>query len=535
MYTPAYLTISRHNVYYFRYPFPTSICSPGLSRDIKVSLRTRDPKRALQTARLLAYVGDIMTNKATQSGMSYAEIRSILHKHFSTLLLKHRNRIESQGQLDPLSVQALQNGHDLGFAFALSEREETAVANEFIAKRKLPLSEEMPEFVTFRTELGKAYKDYCAKALAVNAEFDSYTFETIEAQPVEAKPFAHTAITLSDLADRYVQERVKGGNWTDKTERQYKSMFTRLATILGSERDCHTLTIADGRKVKDALNNKNKSNLRKEASSQATTEQASRSLYSDTLHVKTVNSHLSVYGSLFKWATTNGYATANIFDGLTIKLAKKGDRVRSEFSPEQISRMVHELIENPKGLVRKAYQKWGPLIGIFTGARLNEIAQLTPDDVRQIDGIWCFDINEHSEGKHLKNKASSRIVPVHSKLIEFGLFEYVDAARKTGRGRLLHELTFDANNGYGRNLGRWFNEKFLVKLGIKDKHLVFHSLRHTMVTELLRAGVSDTITKAIVGHSQEGVTQTVYFGKGYKPEQLRSAIELVHKSIQIHA
>jgi len=464
--------------------------------------------------------------------MSYAEIRLVLHKHFSSLLLKHRNRIESQGQLDSLSVQALQNGRDLGFA--LSDADEIAVANEFIAKRKLPISKGMPEFATFRIELGKAYRDYCQKALAVNAEFDSYTFEAIEAQPVTPEPMPHAAITLSDLADRYVQERVKGGNWTDKTERQYKSMFTRLTTILGDDRDCRALTVADGRNVKDALNIKSRSNLRKESSFQATTEKSSRSFYSDTLHVKTVNAHLSVYGSLFKWATTNGYATANIFDGLTIKVANKGEHVRNAYSQEQISRMVGELTENHSGLVRKGYQKWGPLLGIFTGARLNEIAQLTPEDVRQIGGIWCFDFNELSEGKHLKNKASSRIVPVHSKLLEFGLLEYVDAARKAGRGRLLHELTFDANNGYGRNLGRWFNEKFLVKLGFKEKQLVFHSLRHTMVTELLQAGVSDTITKAIVGHSQDGVTQTVYFGKGYKPEQLRSAIELVHKSMQIH-
>lgn len=528
MHTPAYITLSRHNVYYFRYPFPTCICSPGLSRDIKLSLRTRDPKRALQTARLLAYVGDIMTNTATQSGMSYAEIRSILHKHFSTLLLKHRNRIESQGQLDPQSVQALQNGHDLGFA--LSDAEEAAVANEFIAKRKLPISEGMPEFATLRAEMDKAYRDYCKKALAVNAEFDGYTFEAVEAQPVEAESLPHTAITLSDLAERYVQERVKGGNWTAKTERQYKSMFARLTTILGNERDCRTLTIADGRKVKDALNIKSKSNLRKEASSPATTEQASRSLYSDTLHVKTVNTHLSVYGSLFKWATSNGYTTANIFDGLTIKFANKGEHVRSSYSPEQISRMVHELTESPNGLARKSYQKWGPLLGIFTGARLNEIAQLTPDDVKEIEGIWCFDINDQSEGKHLKNMASRRIVPIHSRLINLGLLEYVNAVRTAGHERLLHELTYDANNGFGRKLGRWFNEKFLVKLGIKGKQLVFHSLRHTIVTELLQAGVSDTITKALVGHAQQGVTQTVYFGNGYKPEQLRSAIELTHNN-----
>ncbi|MDP2846939.1 MAG: site-specific integrase [Humidesulfovibrio sp.] len=525
MHIPAYLTLSRHSIYFFRYPLPKSVHSPGVTKDIKLSLHTRDSKRALQTARLLAYVGDIMVNKATQSGMSYAEIRSVLHQHFSTLLRKHGDRIASQGQLDTLRAQALSAGRDLGFA--IEEEEEIATTKEFIAKHKLPISEGTPEFATFRKEFDKAYRAYCAKALAVNAEYDGYTFEAIETHPIKAESSPCTAITLSDLADRYVQERVKGGNWTDKTEREYKAMFTRLTAILGDERDCRALTVVDGRKVKEVLGSSNKSNVRKAIDAKETTHKAA-SFYSDTLHAKTVNKHLATYGSLFKWATANGYATANIFEGLTIKVAKKSEHVRTAFSPEQISRMVSELTENTSGLVRKDYQKWGPLLGIFTGARLNEIAQLTPDDVRQIDGIWCFDINEQEEGKHLKNKASSRIVPVHSKLISFGLLDYVTAMKKTGRGRLLHELTYDQNNGYGRNLGRWFNDKFLGKLGLKDTQHVFHSLRHTMVTELKHANVQDAMLKAIIGHAQVGVAENHYFGKGYKPEQLSNAIELTH-------
>lgn len=79
MHIPAYLTLSRHSIYFFRYPLPKSVHSPGVAKDIKLSLHTRDSKRALQTARLLAHLGDIMVNKAIQSGMGYAEIRSVLH------------------------------------------------------------------------------------------------------------------------------------------------------------------------------------------------------------------------------------------------------------------------------------------------------------------------------------------------------------------------------------------------------------------------------------------------------------------------
>jgi integrase len=305
-------------------------------------------------------------------------------------------------------------------------------------------------------------------------------------------------------------------------------LFDFLEEILGADRDCKALSIADGRKVKDALSAKCKSNTRKSFTRTAEAEVHSTSPASDTISVKTINKHIVAYGGLFKWGNANGFTDANIFDGLTIRQAKKNDQKRTAFTPEQISRMYWELTTFP---AHKEYQKWGPLLGIFTGARLNEIAQLTPEDIRQIDGIWCLDINDQSANKHLKTQAAKRVVPIHSKLIELGFLEYVDAARNANRSRLLHELTYDKNNGYGRNLGRWFNEKFLAKLGFKDSQLVFHCLRHTMVTELLRADVTEGFAKAIVGHAQEGVTKTVYFEKGYKPSQLKDAIEQVHNNL----
>ena len=37
---------------------------------------------------------------------------------------------------------------------------------------------------------------------------------------------------------------------------------------------------------------------------------------------------------------------------------------------------------------------WIPLIGLFTGMRLEEISQLYVWDLTKIDGIWCLDIKE---------------------------------------------------------------------------------------------------------------------------------------------
>ncbi|HCS4550504.1 TPA: phage integrase SAM-like domain-containing protein, partial [Escherichia coli] len=48
------------------------------------------------------------------------------------------------------------------------------------------------------------------------------------------------------------------------------------------------------------------------------------------------------------------------------------------------------------------------LIGAYTGMRINEIASLTIDDVKEIEGVLCFEITQG------KTKAAARVVPVHS-------------------------------------------------------------------------------------------------------------------------
>ena len=82
--------------------------------------------------------------------------------------------------------------------------------------------------------------------------------------------------------------------------------------------------------------------------------------------------------------------------------------------------------------------------------------------------------------------------------------------------------------GYGRTLGRWFNESFLVKLGLKTPSLVFHSFRHTMVTRLGQADVTQPVYQSIIGHARSGVTQEVYLSEGFTLKQLKDGIECFH-------
>lgn len=79
----------------------------------------------------------------------------------------------------------------------------------------------------------------------------------------------------------------------------------------------------------------------------------------------------------------------------------------------------------------KAWKKWIVLLAMFTGARVNEIAQLTPDDVSVEGGVPVIRITDEGEGQVVKTEASRRKVPVHAKLVELGFLDYCTSVKES--------------------------------------------------------------------------------------------------------
>jgi integrase len=148
-----------------------------------------------------------------------------------------------------------------------------------------------------------------------------------------------------------------------------------------------------------------------------------------------------------------------------------------------------------EGYYNCPYQYWIPLLAAFTGARLNELGQLTPNDIKQDkDGTWYIDITdtpdddeEMIDTKQLKNKESRRIVPVHSKLIELGFIEFAKSQKNIAASNLCNIQPAKADK-YGKAPGQWFNSNYLREyLEIADKAVVFHSFRHLFITTLAQS------------------------------------------------
>jgi integrase len=153
---------------------------------------------------------------------------------------------------------------------------------------------------------------------------------------------------------------------------------------------------------------------------------------------------------------------------------------------------------------------WLPLICLFTGARIGEIAQLQIDDIQTENNIHFVTIkNDPKKGQATKS-GQSRIAPLHSKLMAIGFPTYLAAQRKrasiNGDQRLFPELEKNNRDQMGKASRFW--RTYLKKIGIKDggDGLGAHSFRHGLADELRRAGHFDRDIGVVLGHSQKTVT-----------------------------
>lgn len=193
-----------------------------------------------------------------------------------------------------------------------------------------------------------------------------------------------------------------------------------------------------------------------------------------------------------------------------------GSRKESEFGqrhfePSELRRLFQgpemaAIAQDPS----QAHKYWLPHLGLFTGARVNELCQLNPQvDIRQDpeSRIWFLDITDKTEShaeveKSVKTAGSKRKVPIHPQLLELGFLQYVERVKMAG-----HTLLFpDFPPSVGRaspKAGEWFID-FLRKLELRDEtpgaRLVgMHAFRSTLLRQAMLLELVNI--EVITGHS----------------------------------
>ena len=165
---------------------------------------------------------------------------------------------------------------------------------------------------------------------------------------------------------------------------------------------------------------------------------------------------------------------------------------------------------------------WLPLIALFTGMRLEEVAQLRCRDIKQVNGVWVIDVNM-SDGNRLKNQNSQRLIPIHSALLEIGLLDDANKTMASGCERLWPEFKRCKHGSYSAGYSKWFG-RYKNLIGITDPKKTFHSFRHTFIDQLKQIDVPDGKIQELVGHANHSIT-TGRYGKPYRPNALKEIID----------
>ena len=154
-------------------------------------------------------------------------------------------------------------------------------------------------------------------------------------------------------------------------------------------------------------------------------------------------------------------------------------------------------------------------IMVSTGMRLDEVALLTANNVKEERGIRYFDLT----GMKVKNKGSARKVPIPDILIN-KIDEWV---KNLESNRL---FTFPLNaDGKAQNAASKKGMRFIRSVTL-DKALVVHSFRHTFKDLIRDAGISKELHDFITGHSGGDVSS--YYGEGFSLEKRKEAIDKVN-------
>jgi integrase len=218
----------------------------------------------------------------------------------------------------------------------------------------------------------------------------------------------------------------------------------------------------------------------------------------------TVNQMLMKVSAVLSWAVNNGHLDRS-FDK-KLKFTRGTESTRKAFSQHQISM----LMDYASRLPEQSWRRWLLSLGIITGGRLNEISQLSVNDVQRLaSGVVVIHINEVGEGKSIKNKRSERHLPLTDGAYGFDLqafLRYVETCMLRGNDPL-------AQFGY-RSAGEWVNQQAIpAALGeCYVKGLVFHSLRHSLASLMQANGVPVSHAQAVMGHASGTVTFDTYGG-----------------------
>ena len=217
---------------------------------------------------------------------------------------------------------------------------------------------------------------------------------------------------------------------------------------------------------------------------------------------KTARDRLVWVKSLLNYASEDlELIPKNPWRGLDIKAHTEAPR--QPWSDESLDKLFSHPIwaeglipKNTKAGGSAAY--WIPLLGLYSGARCSELCQLRKDDIKKESSVWTMQIHDGDPTQRIKTIAGRRAIPLHDEILRLGFIQYWDSIEQGSLWPKLPKREGKAGGYFSQHFG-----ELRAELGIPPS-MSFHSFRHSARTNLVCAGVAESVVDRLLGHIGTG-------------------------------
>lgn len=421
--------------------------------------------------------------------------------------------------------------------------------------------------VTVPASNSEIYKELCRGLLRTDARIfetelkrtdGDYSGDVLFSMPLAPVGLQSAkSYRLSEVIKFFVEEYTKAEAWTDRTVTDNNAIFRDLLEIVGDgiigslTRD----SLLEFRRLVQKLPPRRTNDPRYRDLSIREIDQLDDV---ECIEPRTANKYFTRVSQFFNWAKEKGYVKENLAESLHVKEKKKSKVSRDDFDKEDLRLIffndIFKSVRNGTNY-RRLYMHWLPLIALFTGSRIEEIATLKTKDLYQVEGVWVFDINtdpdinpdgtplfvpekpkdaleaskstkkSKTKEKSVKTEASVRKIAIHPTLIELGILEFLDYRKSRGEFILFPDLNpRKAGLKRGPTASNWFG-RYLDQIGLPSRSDVFHSFRHTFINYLKQQGEQLVIAEELAGHEGQTVNFHIYGKPLWPSTQLRILTE----------